>query len=53
MKIIYILFAGLCLLSCEKIKIEDVIREVEPELDRIWAPNGGEPVIVRLKEEEK
>ena len=30
MKIIYILFAGLCLLSCEKIKIEDVIREVEP-----------------------
>ena len=31
MKIIYILFAGLCLLSCEKIKIEDVIREVEPD----------------------
>lgn len=31
MKIIYILFAGLCLLSCEKTKIEDVIREVEPE----------------------
>ena len=32
---------------------EAAIREVEPELDRIWAPNGGEPVIVRLKEEEK
>ena len=31
MKIIYILFAGLCLLSCEKTKIEDVIREVEPD----------------------
>ena len=31
MKIIYILLAGLCLLSCEKKKIEDVIREVEPE----------------------
>ena len=31
MKIIYILLAGLCLLSCEKTKIEDVIREVEPE----------------------
>ena len=29
------------------------IRAVEPELDHIWAPNGGEPVIVRLKEEEK
>ena len=32
---------------------EAAIRAVEPELDRIWAPNGGEPVIVRLKEEER
>lgn len=32
---------------------EAAIRAVEPELDRIWAPNGGEPVIVRLNEEGK
>ena len=32
---------------------EAAIRAVEPELDRIWAPSGGEPVIVRLKEERK
>ena len=31
MKILYILLAGLCLCACEKTKIEDVIREVEPE----------------------
>ena len=29
---------------------ECAIRVVEPELDRIWAPRGGEPVIVRLNE---
>ena len=28
---------------------ESAIRVIEPELDRIWAPRGGEPVIVRLK----
>ena len=27
---------------------EAAIRIVEPELDRVWAPRGGEPVIVRL-----
>lgn len=30
---------------------ESAIRVIEPELDRIWAPKGGEPVIVRLKKE--
>ena len=29
---------------------ECAIRTIEPELDRIWALKGGEPVIVRLKE---
>jgi glutamate synthase domain-containing protein 1 len=28
---------------------EAAIRRVEPELDRVWAPRGGEPVIVRLR----
>ena len=28
---------------------ESAIRIIEPELDRIWAPRGGEPVLVRLK----
>ena len=28
---------------------DSAIRVIEPELDRIWAPRGGEPVIVRLK----
>ena len=27
---------------------ECAIRVIEPELDRIWAPRGGEPVIVTL-----
>ena len=27
---------------------ECAIRVIEPQLDRIWAPKGGEPVIVRL-----
>lgn len=29
---------------------EAAIRVMEPEPDRIWAPAGGEPVIVRVKE---
>ena len=29
---------------------ECAVRVIEPELDRIWAPRGGEPVIVRLNE---
>ena len=32
---------------------ESAIRVIEPELDRIWAPRGGEPVIVRLNGGEK
>jgi len=27
---------------------EAAIRIVEPDLDRVWAPSGGEPVIVLL-----
>lgn len=27
---------------------ESAIRIIEPEVDRLWAPRGGEPVIVRL-----
>ncbi len=27
---------------------ESAIRIIEPELDKIWAPKGGEPVIIRL-----
>jgi glutamate synthase domain-containing protein 1 len=27
---------------------ECAIRVIEPDLDRIWSPAGGEPVIVRL-----
>jgi glutamate synthase domain-containing protein 1 len=30
---------------------ECAIRVIEPELDRIWSPAGGEPVIVTLNEE--
>lgn len=30
---------------------EAAIRAIEPDLDRIWAPRGGEPVIVRLNRE--
>ena len=30
---------------------EAAIRVMEPELDRLYAPAGGEPVIVRVKEE--
>ncbi|MGN0995031.1 MAG: hypothetical protein ACI4PD_07875, partial [Butyricicoccus sp.] len=29
---------------------ECAIREIEPELDNIWAPRGGEPVIVTLNQ---
>lgn len=29
---------------------ECAIREMNPEVDNIWAPKGGEPVIVRLEE---
>ena len=29
---------------------EAAIRTIEPDLDRVWAPKGGEPVIVRLEE---
>ena len=29
---------------------EAAIRVMEPEIDRIFAPSGGEPVIVRVKE---
>ena len=29
---------------------ECAIRALEPELDKIWSPRGGEPVIVRLNE---
>lgn len=29
---------------------ECAIRVIEPELDRIWSPKGGEPVIVTLEE---
>lgn len=32
---------------------ESAIREIQPSLDRIWAPRGGEPVIVRLEQREK
>ena len=29
---------------------EAAIRVMEPDAENIWAPMGGEPVIVRLKE---
>ena len=29
---------------------ECAIREMSPEVDNVWAPKGGEPVIVRLEE---
>ena len=29
---------------------ESAIRRIQPELDRIWSPNGGEPLIFRLNE---
>ena len=29
------------------------IRVIEPELDRIWSPGGGQPVIVTLNDTEK
>ena len=31
-------------------KMASAIRAVEPNPERIWAPRGGEPVIVRLME---
>lgn len=30
---------------------ESAIRAIEPDVDRIWAPKGGEPVIVQLDKE--
>src|SRR5574344_1838488 len=27
---------------------ESAIRVIQPDLDRVWSPAGGEPVIVRL-----
>ena len=30
---------------------ECAIRVLEPDLERLWAPKGGEPVIVRLDKE--
>ena len=32
---------------------ECAIRVIEPELDRIWSPGGGQPVIVKLNDTEK
>ena len=32
---------------------ECAIREIQPSVDRIWAPSGGEAVIVRLNKTEK
>ena len=29
---------------------EAAIRVMEPEAENLWAPSGGEPVIVRVKE---
>ena len=29
---------------------EAAIRTMEPDAENIWAPSGGEPVVVRLKE---
>ena len=29
---------------------EAAIRTMEPEAENVWAPMGGEPVIVRVKE---
>ena len=29
---------------------ECAIRVISPELDKIWAPRGGEPVIVKLND---
>jgi glutamate synthase domain-containing protein 1 len=30
---------------------ESAIRAVCPDIEGIWAPRGGEPIIVRVKEE--
>ena len=32
---------------------ESAIRIIEPNLDRVYAPKGGEPVIIRMKNDEK
>ena len=29
---------------------ESAIRAIEPDAENVWAPAGGEPVIVRVKE---
>ena len=29
---------------------ESAIRKIEPDLDRVWAPAGGEPVVFELYE---
>ena len=28
---------------------ESAIRIIQPNLDKIWSPNGGEPVIITLE----
>ena len=30
---------------------ESAIRAMEPDVEKIWAPAGGEPVIIRVKED--
>ena len=32
---------------------ECAIRVIEPRVDRVWSPKGGEPVIVRLNPDAK
>lgn len=32
---------------------EASIRLISPELDRVWTPNGGEPVVAELKSTKK
>ena len=32
---------------------EAAIREVCPDIDNIWAPKGGEPIIVRIEREDQ
>jgi glutamate synthase domain-containing protein 1 len=32
---------------------ESAIRAIAPELDEVWSPKGGEPVVAMLKSHEK
>ena len=32
---------------------EAAIRRIEPDAENIWAPAGGEPVVIRVKEGEE